>query len=654
MIRKPFHVSPTETHTSGPLAGEPVRERRRKSLGPVRKDAPVPMARVAIARARAMGKTPPEWAVKFIEAEEGTNHLPSDGVPKPPTPKTGSIIPEIVASRLIPDTQDEWKGLVQNGEVVDPPFNPWLLVSTALESGILPPSIEAMATNISGFGFELEPLFPTEDPETGARLDPPPEAEEERGDILLFLASANLDAGLQGLMFVVDQDIEETGNGYLEVLRNRGGDVAALEHAPSYTMRLGKLSVPVLTEAPVRHPVSGELVSVPRYRRFRTFVQIREQRVIYFKQFGDPRFINRRTGEYSETTWGTDRLGTALDGTEIQHFRIYASWTPYGIPRWLGALPQVRAERYTGELLADWFDNAPIGAKVALVAGGAWSQESLDRALGQIDDMARGIDNAWSIITLEAESTSMADPVDGQQEQRPQIMIDDLAVNLPEALYSGDSSLWRTTRDHVATMFRLPPLYYGRSDDYTRATSATARSNTEEQVFVPIRDRRWGSWMNLQLFPGMGVNFWRVRLRGANTTDDSDIPLAELGENGGASPNSMIRLANEITGQDRDLITEPWADRPLALTLELIKLKVNPNLPLEEALAEIQKREEEAKAEAAAQLAELNGKGDTDTEDKPKGPPASVKKALAIVAEVSDLRRTLEAQIEADAGGWYA
>lgn len=648
-------------YTSGPYVGEPAVDNRRAptiegELARGRKEAPIPMARMAIARADAMGEPRPAWAVKFIAAEE-VDQVPAGEVPPPPS-VGGSILPEIVASRQIPNHADQWTGLVKAGEVVDPPFSPWLLVSTVLESGILPPAVEAMATNIGGYGYELEPLFETEDPETGAKLDLPPEAQAEEAQVELFLATASLDLGFEGVTYQVDHDTESIGWGALEILRNRLGEPAAWEHVPAYTLRCGKLSGPILVETPVRHPKTNELLLVPRYRRFRAYVQIRENRTTYFKSFGDPRYMNRKTGQTRTTSWGNDEEGQALDATEVYYFRQYASWTPYGVPRWVGALPQVRAARQTGELLADWFDNAPIGTKLITVAGGAWSQESLDQALGVVDDMARGIENAWSFVTLEAEPRSFqSDPLDATKEQRPQVQIEDLAVKLPPELYQGSDSLWNLARSHVASMFRLPPIYFGQSDDYTRATSATARAVTEEQVFVPERRRRWGVFLNQVLLPSLGVNHWKVKLRGANTSDDTDLPIAELAAGGGVSPNALIRKANEVLGQDREPIQEPWGDRPLVLTLELLKAKIDPNVPLDEAFEEIKAQEEEAKAEAKAQLAALNG-GPSGEDGPPSpedgdddGPPPKdeVAKSIGTLERLVALRHVLARELEAKA-----
>ena len=641
-MSKQFKTS-DQTHADGPLVGEPMRETKRAARIPKRAGEVYQFPHIAVARAQATGKSPPEWAKKLI-GQQG-EPLPGEAVPQTgSTAESGGRLEAVSASRQIPNAEEVWSSLIASGEVIAPPFEPWHLVCTALESAVLPPSIDAMATNIGGFGTELVPMFETEDAVGGQPLDVPPEAIEERGRLKLFVHACNPKLGLTGLMYQTDHDIETVGYGAVEVLRDRLGNPAALEHVPAYTLRLGRLSPPIMIERPVRHPEGGQIVSLPRFERFRTFVQIRNGcSPVHFREFGDPRFINRNTGEYRETSWGMDPNGGGiLDGSEIRYFCQYACWTPYGVPRWLGAAPQVKAARSTGELVVDWYENAPIGAKIALVAGGVWSKESITRSIDMIDDMARGIENAWTLITLEAEATN-ADPIDAGKESRPAVVIDDYVVQIPPDLYKGPDSLWSMSRKQVKATFRLPPLYYGESDDYSRATAASATAVSEEQVFVPIRTRRWLPFLNMELLPMLGINFWTLALKGANTTGDSDMPFAELTAGGGASPNALIRAWNGLQGTDREPIAEPWGNRPMALTLELLKMGLDPNKPLSELAADMEAKAAEAAAAAKEQLDAL-GKA-----SKPPGkddPPPTPEEIFAIDDEAKKRNERLAESME--------
>jgi PBSX family phage portal protein len=606
-----FQVSGDAVYPPGhDLEGEPVRERPSTPRMPARKGEVYGFPELAAARARVMGR-------KMIGDPAMPGDVPDDGGGLGSSGRpTGSRLPVVAASRSIPHTSDVWARMVGAGEVVAPPYDPWLLVCAVEESDALADMIDAMATNIGGFGYDLKPQFPTRD-EQEQPVDPPPGAEAERAELELFLASCNLKLGLEGVMDHADRDVETTGNGYVEALRDTEGRVAQLEPLPSFTMRLGRLSQPQLVEVPFRHPTTDEIVILPRYQRFRTFLQERDGRVVCFKEFGDPRAINSQSGEFKAPgeSWGVDKLGNSLDGTEVIHVSIYATHSPYGVPRWIGAMPHVRVSREAGDLVVRWFEDAPIGAKMMMIAGGSWKSSSVKSALDRIDDMARGKENSFSIIAIEGEPTGADDPIDETKDAAPRILVEDLTFELPEWVI-GENSVVDQSRTRLGRTFRLPPIYWGASTDYSRAAANTARAVSEEQVFVPLRRLRWGSVFNNCILPSMGINFWRLQLRGANTSDDASDGVSDFTAGGGTSPNSLIKLWNERNGTDEALIGEPWGDRPLELTIALINKGLDPNKSLEELAADVKEQADQAAQMAADQAAARQG---ATADGKPAG-----------------------------------
>lgn len=584
------------------------------------------------ARARVMGWRRP--VAKFLpgmKAEPG--EVPSEGTPTELPVVQGSLLPVIAASRRVEQTSGKWAGLIDKGQVTAPPYDPFELVCAVEESDTLPQAIAAMATNVGGFGYELLPLFPTHDPDTGEPVKPPPEATAEREQLDLFLASCNLELGLPGLLELADTDAETIGWATIEVLRNAEGQVAAFEHVPAYTMRLGRTLPRVLVECPFRHPTTGKLVSIPRWRTFRLYVQIVNGRTVYFKSLGDPRHVNSATGEVADQPWGKDQQGNDLNATEIIYRRIYAPHTPYGVPRWVGGSPHVRAGREAAELLVDWFINAPIGMKLALVAGGTFKADSLADALDKIDHGARGSEHAWSLVTLEAERDSTGDPIaDEGKDKPPTLALEDVTYEVPSTLYTGDNNLIDGSHRRVRRMFRLPAIYFGDSEAETnRAAADTARGVAEEQVFRPLRSLRWETLFNSELLPSMGINYWRLQLSGA-VTGDNEAAFRGLGpfnEGGGTSVNSLRRVFAETVGLEAPgLINEPWADKPLPLVIELIKLGLDPNKSLADLAADVDAKAEQARQDAKDAL-DAKAKGSPGAPGGPpskgvpsKGPPA--------------------------------
>lgn len=596
-----------------------------------------------------------------LQGQDG-NAIRDAGAP-PPARVPGEVLEPVAASRQLPHDTATWDGLVGRGDVIAPPYDPWQLVCTVEESGALPYLIDTVATNVSGFGIKLEPTFPARAPD-GTPIPPPKDAEEQRAKLALFLVGCQVPLGLAGLMDLGDRDTETIGWGTWEVLRNRRGEIAALEHVRSYQVRLGRLSQPVLVEIPVVDPTTGELVKLPRWKRFRTYVQIIEGRAAYFREFGDPRPMNRLTGESGLP--GTT-IDPALAATEILYFRIYSPHTAYGVPRWLGGAAHARAEREAADLVISWFLDAPIGAKLAMIAGAAWKDTSVKAALSKIDRMARGRENAWSLVMLEADKLDASAFSEETGGGSVRLGLEDLAYELPPELYHGEGNLIDESGRRLGRLFRLPPVYWGGSDDFSKAAVNGAKSAAEEQTLRPIRRLRWESRINGELLPAMGINRWRISLVGAPTTDDTEIAnaIGSLAEAGGASPNALITFWNELTGQNTQPIAEAWGDRPLSLVLELIKLKADPNKPLEEIAAEWGAQAEEAAAQAAAALEAAPKPGEQGPPGKPpkKGPPAAkadltreqgeaIKAAVAFVRELGAHRDALTEAVESDPSWW--
>lgn len=662
------------------LYGEPDTTRKVVRLPPMGEPVRLPLTELA-RQAVLAGEDPRQaTARKFtptVDARPGD--VPPEGTPQGQARQRsdGSTLPVVAASRSIPDTGDLWANLLETGRVLAPPYDPWLLVCAVDESDTLPQCVDVMARNMGGHGVRLDPLFETRDPTTGAELEPPPEAKAEREALELWLAGLNVPHGLIGLMDLADRDTETVGWGTLEVLRDQAGQVADLGHIPAYTVRLGPEHAPVLVERTIRHPGTGKLVTVRRWARFRLYCQQKEGRVVWFKAYGDPRHVNWKTGQVRPAEagpWPPDEHGNSLEATELIYVRIYHPATPYGVPRWLGGIPHVRASRSAAELLVDWFDNAPIGVFLAWIAGGRWKDGGVDALQDQINHGARGMRNAWNVLALEGDqgASGERDPLDETRDAPAKAGISALNAELPDGLYKGRDSLIDRSAVRVRSMFRLGGIYFGDSEaESNRAAADTARAIGEEQVFAPLRASRWENLINGQILPSMGINYWRITLEGATTADDTEglgRALPSLVSGGGASVNALARLYSDMTGQAVELVAEPWGDRPMALVLALLGQGMDPNLPLAELAAE-------AKARAEAMAAQLQGQdgppgkdgkpGDGKPpgkdggkppppggkgKDAPADAPADVARKAHAVQELRDLRGALVDQLRAEGG----
>lgn len=80
--------------------------------------------------------------------------------------------------------------------------------------------------------------------------------------------------------------------------------------------------------------------SLVRQRKFRKYRQDIGGKTVYYKEFGDPRIMDRRNGEYLEAGETLDRKWQA---NEILEFAIGTK--PYGEIRWIGQLLGVDGSR---------------------------------------------------------------------------------------------------------------------------------------------------------------------------------------------------------------------------------------------------------------------------------------------------------------------
>lgn len=551
--------------------------------------------------------------------------------------KGGSVLPVVTPSRQIPQADLLWQQLVGNGDVISPPYDPWVLTATVEESDILPALVDAMAVNVA-HGVELVPTFATTDPETGLPAAAPADAEAQRAQLEAWVAGLNPDLGLTGVLDRAQRDLEKIGWATLEVLRDKSGEVAALEHLPAYTTRLGRGSAPILVDSPVVDPQTGGLARAPRYVRFRTIVQVVGGVATYFKAFGDPRFINHRTGQAALTSWGVDELGNALDATEVLYVDLYSGHSPYGVPRWVGASTHVRAGRSTGEVIAAYFDGAPIGAKLAMLVGGTFRQDSLRQALDKIDGMARGVENAFTLITIEANAGSGAarDPLDETRDAPARLTLEDLVWELPESWYLGPDSLLEGSSRRLRRTFRLPPIFTGDADDYSRASAETSNLVADQQVFQPAR-ALWHRKLD-RLVLELGITRWQLRLRGPKAASVDGGDLAPLVDGGGATPNQLRARSAEVLGQPFRPIPEAWGDRPIALVLELVKQGLDPNQPLSDLAAEVAKRQEAEAKQAAERLSQVAGQARAGASARSPAVKAAADLAAQAVADVVGLQ----------------
>ena len=480
-----------------------------------------------------------------------------------------------------------------------PPFDPDSLCMLLENASSLRPNIESYMANIDSHGHRFEPMLDFEAEDANERIamaiyserlwmkeqgtlpdgvDVQPSNEEvedirkeyqhlsrmEKSRLDNWTEFCCTDESLISIRRRTRMDIETLGNGYWEILRNGAGEIALIVYVPGFTVRLMPLDTePVSVEMPVKvSDFTFQPVTV--MRRFRRYVQVIEGAgAVFFKEFGDPRIVSRRTGTVFPSIEAL-RAADATDqpATEIVHFRIPSPRSAYGVPRWMGTLLEVLGSRQASEVNFFYFQNKSVPPLALLVSGGRLSKSSIPRIEDFIENHIKGKRNFHKILIIEAESSKTGPEHSGklQLEFRPLT-----EAQQTDALFQNYDE---RNIDKVGASFRLPRLLRGDIRDFNRSTALAALLFAEEQVFQPER-QEFDFLINRKLLSDMGIRFWKF-CSNAPVTRDPQV-MAETVRNlvnaNVLTPEEGRRLAGDVFNIEFRSIRAPWVKQPISLTL---------------------------------------------------------------------------------------
>lgn len=481
------------------------------------------------------------------------------------------------------------ESLAADGKILQPPFDKLVLSMMPENSTELGPLTEAMAQNIDGFGFRFECRVKLDDPECPAELKTA--ALEEQVKMTNFFNTACVDYSFTELRKRTRKDIETTGEGFWEIIRVPAtGQIVGLNHIPSHRMRLGCQDREFTKfDRVVRHlTMEGEiqLEKIPTMKRFRRYVQSRIHglsrtlstarglEVRWFKEFNDPRVIDNRDGEVVKDAAAAKALPEEDRASELIHFKIYSPRTPHGLPRYIGNLITMFGDRAADEINYVTLRNNNIPSMVITVANGQLTSGTLARIQDFVETQVQGSDNYSRFLIIEGEGQ-----YDGVESAHIKIDIKPLTQNqLRDQLFQ---EYGKNNREKLREAFRLPPIFVGRADDYTRATADSSRRLADEQVFKPERDE-FDEFMNNQLLPTMGFRLHVFRSNGPNVTDDQDLIaiLADAERAGGMTPRIARMILGDIFGKQDLPPMDPSVNLDIPFSLQLAE-KVKNEAPIE-------------------------------------------------------------------------
>jgi PBSX family phage portal protein len=306
----------------------------------------------------------------------------------------------------------------------------------------------------------------------------------------------------------------------------------------------------------------GKLLKVTLHKQYRRFVQQVGSRLVYFKEFGDPRVIDPQTGLENTT------LPLDAQATEIFHFSLYSPGSPYGIPRWIGNLPAIMGTRESELTNLQFFKDNAIPAMAILVSGGALTNDTINNIENHFTT-SKGRGSMNRVMVLEAEGDPVAATVEGQVPP-PRLDIKPLtSQRQTDGLFKDYEE---ANEKKIRASFRLPPLFVGRSDDYTHATADASMVMADAQVFGPERNKEDDIWnANFLSIDGMPLSFWRIRTNPPRLVSADSVlkALETLDDLGAVTPNIAIGIANELFDLALTPISTEWGNYPFPLVMQL-------------------------------------------------------------------------------------
>lgn len=376
-------------------------------------------------------------------------------------------------------------------EILDPPLSLTSLVQAFEESNSLRQNVDAMVTNVDGFGFTLLPVIDFESidfrsmvsdqiEESGVQLSE--EAVSAKMLEIQLLATREKRKLKQFFAFCADEsfielrrasreDLEALGNFAWEVLRDENGQVRRFVHVPFYTVRLvkrGKEGVEVTVKRKI-DPIT--YAEYKEKKKFRRFVQLIGGKRIFFKEFGDPRPMSKKTGRYFEDEVVIKELMSRDPdegiASEMIHYKIRALRGSYGLPRWIGNLLSVLGSRLAEEVNFFYFNNKGIPPMIIFVENGRLRDGAADKLADFMKQVKGDTKKFWKVAVLEGESSDEARRRGIQFSGQPRFKVVKLSSEqLKDALFQEYDE---RNRDKVGESWRMPRLLRGDTRDFNRA-----------------------------------------------------------------------------------------------------------------------------------------------------------------------------------------
>lgn len=444
------------------------------------------------------------------------------------------------------EERDTFEGNYKKSGLITPPYKFTNLYTIAEESDALQKNGTAVVTNVTGFGYDLN-FLGDDHKEKESK-----EARFQELKIRNFFDEINEDECFLEVLDNIGKDIEYVGNAAIEIADNLSGEPGTCYHLPISTMRMtAREDTPYVVQVPMMR--EGELTNVRVKKYFRKYAQktSKKGKMVWFKEYGDPRTMDWRDGKYKEGIKDEHKASSVI------WFKLQFGNNAYGIPRWMGAVLEVLGRRLAQFINYDLFDNQGIPPILITISNGVLTQESWND-LQAFFNSCRSHENFNRVAVLE----SMPDTGGLEEKGNAKIEIKNMSdARADDVLFE---KYLEYTEAAIRRIYRIPPIYTGGTEEFTRATALASIMVAEQNLFTPMRTFYTRIVNRLLVHRGLKCRLWEVVLRGPRVASSDEITkgVSTFTEAGALSINNAIDLANRAFGTTISKRTEPWAELP--------------------------------------------------------------------------------------------
>lgn len=332
-------------------------------------------------------------------------------------------------------------------EVVEPAYNLSNLSKLYEVSSAHYAAVNAKVANIVGLGYKLvenskskrnlEQIASDAERLKGVRR----KLSQLRDDITDKLEDMNEEDTFTETLIKVWRDYEVTGNGYIEIGRNKDGTIGFIGHIPSKTMR-------------IRRERDG-------------FVQIAGFNVQYFANFAA--HVDPETGEPRSVS---NPIGGG-DPNEVIHIKKYSpTSTFYGIPDIVAAQQAVAGNEYAARFNLDYFENKAVPRYAIILKGAKLGSAAEARLLSFFDTDLKGTNHRSVYIPLPGDTA----------DNKVELKLEAIEAGIQDASFANYR---RANLSDILMAHRVPVTKISVAEGASLAVAKDADKTFKEQVCGP-------------------------------------------------------------------------------------------------------------------------------------------------------------------------